>query len=63
MRTLNKTVEIAQSEGKVWQHQLFTFLRNYRATPNVSTGQSPASLMFAHNIATKLPEIAANKKR
>ena len=62
MRTLNKTVEAAHCENKVWQHELFTFLRNYRATPHTTTGETPASLMFARNIATKLPEFAAKKQ-
>ena len=56
MRTLNKTVEAAHSENKVCQHELFTFLRNYRATPHTTTRETPASLMFARNIATKFPE-------
>ena len=53
MSTLNKSVDTAH---------LFTFLRNYQATPHVPTGQIPAILMFAHNTATKLPEIAEKKQ-
>ena len=56
MRTLNKTVEAAQCENKSWENELFTFLRNYRATPHSSTGQTPAFLLFGRNIGTKLPQ-------
>ena len=56
MRTLNKTIEAAQCENKMWESELFTFLRNYRATPHSSTGQTPAFLMFGCNIVTKLPQ-------
>ena len=62
MRTLNKAVETAHSENKVWQCELFTFLQNCRATPHISTGQTPASLMFAHNIITKLPEVTTKQQ-
>ena len=62
MRTLKKAVETAYGENKVWQRELFTFLRNYRATPHISTGQTPASLMFAHNTITKLPEVTAKQQ-
>ena len=39
------------------QSELMKFLLAYRATPKVTTGQSPAKLMFGRELKTKLPEL------
>ena len=36
---------------------MYKFLRNYRATPHVTTGRAPAELLFGSNIHVRLPEI------
>ena len=33
------------------------FLRNYRATPHVTTNRTPAELLFGRNLKIALPEI------
>ena len=53
--TLEKTIRIANVEGKNWRSELFVFLLNYRNTPHSSTGVSPASLMINRHIRTKIP--------
>ena len=41
MNTLEKAVRTAVIQGKNWRQELFTFLRQYRATPHGTTGESP----------------------
>ena len=55
-KTLEKTIRIANVEGKNWRSELFVFLMNYRNTShNSPTGVSPASLMMNRHIRTKIP--------
>ena len=56
MRTLEKAIRTAQIEGKPWKQELYTFLRNYRATPHSTTDVSPYDVMFQRPMKTKLPE-------
>ena len=56
-RSLVKTLKIAQVEGKNVREELAKFLIAYRSTPQMTTGQSPAKLMFGREIRTKLPEL------
>ena len=38
--------------------EIYNFLRNYRATPHVSTDKAPADLMFpGRSYRTKIPEV------
>lgn len=60
-RTLLKTLKIAVVEGKRWTEELPKFLLAYRSTPQVSTGATPAFLMFGREIKTKLPELRPDK--
>ena len=53
--TLEKTIRIANVEGKNWRSELFVFLLNYRNTPHSSTGVTPASRMINRHIRTKIP--------
>jgi hypothetical protein len=55
MRTLKKTARTTKVEGRSWKQNLFTFLRNYRATPHSVTQQAPATLLFNRAINVKLP--------
>ena len=56
-------VQTAAVEKKNWRHELYRFLRNYRATPHYSTNKSPAELMFpGRSYRTRLPEIKCKYK-
>ena len=54
-------MKIATAEEKRWFVVLPKFLLAYRSTPQVSTGATPASLMFGKEIRTKLPELRPEK--
>jgi hypothetical protein len=57
MKPLNKAIKSATVEGKSWRQEMYKFLRNYRATPHVTTGRPPAELLFGSNIKVLLPEL------
>ena len=61
MKPLNKAIKAATVEGKSWRQEIHKFLRNYRATPHVTTGKAPAELLFGDNIRVLLPEISQRK--
>ena len=52
MRTLKKLFHTAT----VWKQELYSFLRNYRATPHSTTGVPPATALFGRPLRTRLPE-------
>ena len=60
-RTLLNALKVAQVEGKNWRNELPKFLFAYRSTPKVSTGSTPASLMFCRELKTKLPELRGER--
>ena len=60
-RTLLKALKVAQVERKNWRKELPKFLLTYRSTPQVSTGSTPASLMFGRELKTKLPELRGER--
>ena len=53
MRTLKKALRTAM----VWKQELYSSLRNYRATPHSTTGVPPATALFGRPLRTRLPEI------
>ncbi len=55
MRTLKKTIISTHSEGRPWKQNLYSFLRNYRASPHGTTQQTPAELLFGRKLHTTLP--------
>ena len=57
MRTLEKAIQTAQIEGKPWKQELYTFLRNHRATPHTTTDVPPYDVMLQRPMRTKLPEL------
>ena len=57
VRTLKKTILICRSENRSFTQALHRFLRNYRATPHPSTGETPAILVFGNPMHTRLPEV------
>ena len=62
MRTLKKVIRTATAECLSWKQELYRFLRNYRATPHATTGKAPATLLFAHPMRTRLPEVPREAK-
>ena len=57
MKPLMKAMETAHVENRNWRRELQKFLLNFRATPHSTTKVAPATVMFARNIRTKLPQI------
>ena len=53
MRTLKKAFRTATA----WKQELYSFLRNYRATPHSTTGVPPATALIGRPLRTRLPEI------
>ena len=56
-RSLLKSLQIANLEGKNWRTELVTWLAAYRSTPQATTGATPFFLMFGREMRTKLPEL------
>ena len=56
-RSLLKSLQIANLEGKSWRTELVTWLTAYRSTPQTTTGATPFYLMFGREMRTKLPEL------
>ena len=54
---LDKVLATASVEGKNWKGELNAFLRSYRATPHMSTGKTPAELLFqSRPFRTRVPQ-------
>ena len=56
-RSLLKSLQIANLEGKNWRTELVTSLTAYRSTLQATTGVTPFYLMFGREMRTKLPEL------
>ena len=54
-KVLLKHVQTSLVEGKDWKTSLPTLLRNYRATPHGTTGETPSQLLMQRELKTKLP--------
>ena len=52
MRTFGKVLRTSTN----WKQSMFSFLRNYRATPHCTTGVAPATALFGRPIRVKLPD-------
>ena len=62
-RMINKVIRTSAIERKCWKQELFKFLRNYRATPHVTTGKCPADLLFqSRTYRVRLPELSTFQK-
>ena len=57
-RALLKAMRVAHAEKREWRLELNNYLLAYRSTPHITTGQSPAELLFGKKLSTKLPEVA-----
>ena len=55
MRTIQKAICAACSEGKDWKREVNNFLLSYRATLHVTTQHAPGHVMFGRAIRTKVP--------
>lgn len=62
MRTHGKAIRTTHIESKSWKQEMYSFLRNYRATPHSSTNLSPAKSLLNRKMRTKLPELKEKKK-
>ncbi|XP_062581077.1 uncharacterized protein K02A2.6-like [Saccostrea cucullata] len=60
-KPMMKAVRAAHIERKNWKQELFKFLRQYRGTPNPSTGFAPFLLLFNRETRTKLPQVPTHK--
>ena len=54
---LLKALGEACAEKRDWRLELNKYLLTYHSTPHVTTGQSPAELLFG-KLSTKFPEVA-----
>ena len=62
-RMINKVIRTSTIERKCWKQELFKFLRNYHATPHVTTGKCPADLLFqSRTYRVRLPELSTFQK-
>ncbi|KAJ8034491.1 hypothetical protein HOLleu_21353 [Holothuria leucospilota] len=52
-----KLIRASVVEGKDWRKELTNFLLIYRSSPHITTGLSPAEMLFKRQIRTKLPQV------
>jgi len=57
-RSLLKSLRVAHAEKRDLRLELNRYLLAYCSNPHVTTGQSPAELLFARKLSTKLPGVA-----
>ena len=62
MRALEKAIRTATVESRNWRQYLHRFLRQYRATPHLTTGISPCEALNQRKLKTTLPESDHPKK-
>ena len=53
MKTIGKAIRAARTEHRSWKQEIYTFLRNYCAT----TDMSPAEILFGRKSNIKLPDL------
>ena len=56
-KTLGKAIRSAFIEQHKWKQELYTFLRQYRATPHYSTGVSPSQLLNGRQMTVLLSQV------
>ena len=56
MRVLKKTLRTSTTERRSWKQDLYSFLRNYRATPHATTGVRRARVILNRPLRTRLPQ-------
>ena len=55
MRTINKTVRIAQAGEQNTERAVFTFLREYRLTPHSTTWLAPSVVSLGRRVGDVIP--------
>ena len=53
-----KSFPFESNEKRDWRLELNKYLLAYRSTQHITTGQSPAELLFGRKLSTKLLEVA-----
>ena len=57
MRNFGKVTRSAVIEGRPWRHEMYKFLRNYRATPHSSTGIAQVTTLTVEDCTSRaLPD-------
>jgi transposase InsO family protein len=60
-KSLKKPIRAARAENKNWHNELYMFLLQYRNTPHLTPGRTPAELLFNRAVMTKVPEMSKFK--
>jgi transposase InsO family protein len=56
MKTIEKAIRAATVEGRNWKQAMYTFLRQYRATPHSTISVSPSEALNNRKLKTHLPD-------
>ena len=62
VKSLCKLIHTCAAENKDPKKELSRFLLQYRATPHLTTGRSPAEMLYNRKIRTKLPSFDISKE-
>ena len=57
VKMLKKCIKAAKVEGRNWRKKLQAILRNYRTTPQATTGVAPTVLLLKWPVRSKLPQV------
>ena len=57
MRTLKKSLQIADVQTKNWKQEMYTFLHAYWSTPHTTTDKAPAEILLRCPFIGWIPEI------
>ena len=63
MRTLEKAIRAAHIEEGNWKQALYTFLRQYRATPHSTTSTSPSEALNNRKLKIPLPSNSESQRQ
>ncbi|XP_053388040.1 uncharacterized protein K02A2.6-like [Mercenaria mercenaria] len=63
MRSIGKAIRASHAQGTSWKQDMYSYLRNYRATPHASTNISPAELFYGRSINIKIPSVQIPSKQ
>ena len=62
-KMIGKVLRTASVEHKNWKQELYKFLRNYRATPHMTTGKPPSEIIFPNRkFKTRIPDFIDDNK-
>ncbi|XP_045167180.2 uncharacterized protein K02A2.6-like [Mercenaria mercenaria] len=63
MRSIGKAIRASHAQGTSWKQDMYSYLRNYRATPHASTNISPAELFYGRSMNIKIPSVQIPSKQ